>query len=59
MEKRNKKVDNFKTLLKKAAISAKRKSFRNNLPYAIIENKEVILVYPDGTKKKIITKIKF
>ncbi len=33
--------------IKGADLSAKRKAFRNNLPYAILKDGNVILVFPD------------
>ena len=45
-----KEKNEFQDLLKRAAISAKNKATRKNLPIAISENGEVVLIYP--TKKK-------
>jgi hypothetical protein len=39
--------ENLDELLKGADLFAKRKAFRNNLPYAILIDGEVTLVYPD------------
>lgn len=49
------KTPEFKTLLKKAARSAKREAHRKNLPFAISENGKVKLIYPDK-KVKILQK---
>jgi hypothetical protein len=43
----------FKNLLAKAALSARRKAARKNLPVAISENGEIKLIYPDK-KVKIV-----
>lgn len=40
-------------LLKKAALSARRKASKNNLPIAISENGQVKLIYPDNSEKVI------
>jgi hypothetical protein len=40
-------IESLDELLKGADLSAKRKAFRNNLPYAILKDGEVTLVYPD------------
>ena len=43
--------DRFKDLLKRAAKSARQKAGRNMLPYAISENGNVKLIYPDKSEK--------
>jgi len=39
--------ENLNKAIKGADLSAKRKAFRNHLPYAILRDGIVILVYPD------------
>ena len=43
----------LKTALSQVGKSARRRAFRSNRPVAVSENGEAMLVYPDGTKKKI------
>ena len=45
--------EKFKSLLKKAALSAQRRASRKKLPFAISENGEVKLIYPDKTVRVI------
>jgi hypothetical protein len=45
--KRNANSEDLAEAIKGAGISAKRKAFRNHLPYAILKDGEVLLVYPD------------
>jgi hypothetical protein len=39
--------ENLAEIIKGADLSAKRKAFRNHLPYAILKEGNVVLVYPD------------
>jgi hypothetical protein len=39
--------ENLHEAIKGANLSARRKAFRKNLPYAILKDGNVILVYPD------------
>jgi hypothetical protein len=48
-----KKETSFKTLLKNAAVAAKRAAARKKQPYAISENGKVLLVYPDKRQKVV------
>ena len=50
-----KNTTSFKTLLKNAAISTKRKAARKKQPVAISENGNVILIYPDKKRKIVYT----
>lgn len=47
----------MKTALSQVGKSARRRAFRSNRPVAISENGEAMLVYPDGTKKKITAQV--
>lgn len=47
----------IKRALSKIGASARRKAFLGNRPIAISENGEVILLYPDGAKKRVTPKI--
>jgi hypothetical protein len=40
--------DDLKEAIKGADLAAQRKAFRKHLPYAILRNGNVILVYPDN-----------
>jgi hypothetical protein len=42
------KKEDLNEAIKGADITAKRKAFRNHLPYAVLRDGEVILVYPDN-----------
>lgn len=46
----------FKTLLKKAGVATKRKAARKKRPVAISENGNVVLVYPDDSRKIVYRK---
>jgi hypothetical protein len=35
-------------IIKEADLAPKRKAFRNHMPYAILKDGEVVLVYPDN-----------
>jgi hypothetical protein len=48
-----KKEDSFKALLKKAAKSARTKAARKKLPVAVSENGQVVLIYPDKSRKPV------
>ena len=39
--------ENLEEAIKGTDLSAKRKAFRNHLPYAILKDGVVVLVYPD------------
>jgi hypothetical protein len=39
--------ENLSEAIKGAGLSAKQAAFRNHLPYAVLKDGEVILVYPD------------
>lgn len=39
--------ENLDEILKGADLAAKRKAFRNNMPYAILKDGNVVLVFPD------------
>lgn len=39
--------EDLKEAIKGADLTAKRKAFRNHLPYAVIREGNIILVYPD------------
>ncbi len=51
------KTEAFQKILTSAAISAKKKAFKQKLPFAISENGEVKLVYPDNKVKVLSKKI--
>lgn len=40
--------ENLDEAIKGADLSAKRKAFRKNMPYAVLRDGEVVLVYPDN-----------
>lgn len=39
--------ENLDEILKGVDLAAKRKAFRNNMPYAILKDGNVVLVFPD------------
>jgi hypothetical protein len=45
--KRAERNEDLSEAIKGADLAAKRKAFRKNLPYAILKDGNVILVYPD------------
>jgi hypothetical protein len=47
----------LKIALSQVGKSARRRAFRGNRPVAISENGETMLVYPDGTKRKITPEV--
>jgi hypothetical protein len=51
------KKTSLKSALSKVGKSARRHAFRGNRPVAISENGEAMLVYPDGTKRKITSQV--
>ena len=42
---------NISKAVKSIGVSARRKAFRRNMPVAISENGQVVLLFPDGTRK--------
>ncbi|MBK7816416.1 MAG: hypothetical protein IPJ60_01995 [Sphingobacteriaceae bacterium] len=43
-------AEEFQTMLDQATISARKKAFKHNLPFAISENGIIYLIFPDGRK---------